>query len=326
MPDNSLSAAPENSDIQEWQCPYCEQTRQSLRELREHITESAEGDHRGVDGLKPTRDIVAYGSGGDVVERIEGVSTEPADPIEEYDKREVIINAWLAGERDPDRRAVEAISGATQQYISKLLNDIESGEIPRETWVEAIDYGLKDELEERLDEYEPEEDTEGTMSAQTTATPEEIIEDSTKKDRILAAYRANPNADKNAVADALGVSYEYVRQIYKDIDDRDFTEMQKLQEGEVNKELDEELEAAVEQRLRDAGALAGTSEEQIEDVPRESMSSAQVEGMVPASEIADVRDKIELLLEQAEYTGDEDAEFVARKGAQWLNDLLEQAE
>jgi len=36
----------------------------------------------------------------------------------------------------------------------KLLNDIESGEIPRETWVEAIVYGLKDELEERLEQYD----------------------------------------------------------------------------------------------------------------------------------------------------------------------------
>lgn len=326
MPDNSLTAAPENSEIQEWQCPYCEQTRQSLPELRDHITESSEGDHRGIDGLKPTRDIVAYGADGDVVERVEGVSTEPADPIDEYDKREIIINAWLAAERDPDRRAVEAISGATQQYVSKLLNDIESGEIPRETWVEAIVYGLKDELEERLEQYDPDEDTEDAMSAQTTATPEDIIEESTKKDRILAAYRANPNADKNAVADALGVSYEYVRQIYKDVDDRNPTEMQKLQEGEPNKELDEELEAAVEQRLRETGALAGEREEQSGAVSHESVAAEQAEGMVPASEIADVRDKVELLLEQAEYTEDAEAEFVARKGLDWLDELLEQAE
>jgi len=117
------------------------------------------------------------------------------------------------------------------------------------------------------------------MSAQTTATPEDIIEESTKKDRILAAYRANPNADKNAVADALGVSYEYVRQIYKDVDDRNPTEMQKLQEGEPNKELDEELEAAVEQRLRETGALEpARREEQSGAVSHESVAGNRPKG------------------------------------------------
>lgn len=327
MSNNPLSAAPDNSDIQEWMCPYCEQTRQSLPELRDHITESTEGEHRGIDGLKPTRDIVAYGTDGNEAERVEGVSTEPADPIDEYDKREIIINAWLAAERDPDREAIEAISGASQQYVSRLLNELESGEIPRETYIEVLDYGLREELEERLEDFDPEDDTENTpMSSQTTATPEEIIAESTKKDRILAAYRANPNADKNAVADALDVSYEYVRQIYKDIDDRDFPEMQKLQEGEANKELEEGLEAAVEQRLLEAGALAGEREEQSEAVSRDRTSAEQVEGMVAAEDIADVRDKVDLLLEQAEHTGNADAEFATRKTIEWLDELLDQAE
>ncbi|WP_312908181.1 hypothetical protein [Natronosalvus caseinilyticus] len=326
MSNNPLSAAPENSDIQEWACPYCEQTRQFLPEIRDHITESTEGEHRGVDGLKPTRDIVAYGTDGEEVERIEGVPTEPADPLESYSKQEIIINSWLAADRDPDRKAVEAISGSTQQYVSKLLNDLESGEIPRETYIEVLDYGLKNELEERLEEYDP-EDTENTsMSAQTTATPEDIIDNSTKKERIIAAHRVSPSAEKNAVADALGVSYEYVRQIFNDIEDREPDEWQKLREGDLEEDPDPELKDAVEQRLREAGALAGEREERSEAASREAVSSAQVEGMVPASEIADVRDKIELLLEQAEYTGDEDAEFVARKGLQWIDDLLEQAE
>lgn len=327
MNNNPLSASPDNDEIQEWMCPYCEQTRQSLPEIREHITESTEGDHRGIDGLKPTRDIVAYGTDGNVAERVEGVSTEPADPLDSYSKQEIIINAWLAAEHDPDRKAVEAISGATQQYVSKLLNDLESGEIPRETYIEVLDYGLREELEERLEDFDSEDDTENTpMSAQTTATPEDIIEESTKKDRILAAYRTSPNADKNAVADALDVSYEYVRQIYKDIDDRKPTEMQKLQEGEPNKELDDELEAAVEQRLNQAGALAGERDEQEEAVSRERASAEQVEGMVPASEIDAVLEKLELLQEQAEYTENGDAEFVARKTIEWLDELIEQAE
>lgn len=309
-------------------CPYCEQTRQSLPEIRDHITESTEGDHRGIDGLKPTRDLVAYGTGGDVVERVEGVSTEPADPLDSYSKQEIIINAWLAAERDPDRKAVEAISGASQQYVSRLLNELESGEIPRTTYIEVLDYGLREELEERLEQYEPEEHTENTMSAQTTATPEEIIEASTKKDRIIAAHRVSPSAEKNTVADALDVSYEYVRQIFNDIEKRrDPEDWKKLREGDLEEDPDPELRDAVEQRLIDAGALSGQEErESRENVSRERASAGQVEGMVPASEIDAVLEKVELLREQAEYTGDGDAEFVAKKTREWLGELIEQAE
>lgn len=309
-------------------CPYCEQTRQSLPDIRDHITESTEGEHRGIDGLKPTRDIAAYGTGGEVVDSVEGVSTEPADSIDEYDKREIIINSWLAADRDPDRRAVEAISGATQQYVSKLLNDIESGEIPRETWVEAIDYGLKDELEERLEQYEPEEDTENTpMSAQTATTPEEIIAESTKKNRIIAAHRVSPSAEKNTVADALDVSYEYVRQIFNDIEKRDAKDWKKLREGDLKEDPEPELRDAVEQRLLDAGALAGQEDQgSRRSVSRERTSAGQVEGMVAAEDIADVRDKVELLLEQAEHTGNADTEFATQKTIEWLDELLEQAE
>lgn len=327
MSNNPLSAAPD-TDIQEWMCPYCEQTRQSLQEIRDHITESTEGEHRGIDGLKPTRDIVAYGTDGNEAERVEGVSTEPADPIDEYDKREVIINAWLADERDPDREAIEAISGASQQYVSRLLNELESGEIPRETYIEVLDYGLREELEERLEDFDPKDDTENTpMSAQTTATPGDIIEASTKKDRIIAAHRVSPSAEKNTVADALNVSYEYVRQIFNDIEKRDPEDWKKLRDGDLEEDPEPELRDAVEQRLLDAGALAGPEErESRESVSRERASAEQVEGMVPASEIDDVLEKLELLQEQAEYTENGDSEFVARKTIEWLDDLIKQAE
>lgn len=325
MSNNPVSAAPD-TDIQEWVCPYCEQTRQSLSKVRAHITESMEGKHRGIDGLKPTRDIVAYGTGGEVVDRVEGVSTEPADPLDSYSKQEIIINAWLAGDRDPNRKAVEAISDSTQQYVSRLLNELNSGEIPRETWVEAIDYGLREELEERLEDFELEDNTENTMNTQNTATPEDIIAESTKKNRIIAAHRVSPSAEKSTVADALGVSYEYVRQIFNDIEKRDPEDWRKLREGDLEEDPDPELRDAVEQQLLDAGALAGASEGRSEVVSRKQASAELAEGMVAAEDIADMRDKVELLLEQAEHTGNADAEFATKKTIEWLDELLEQAD
>ncbi|MFA9517285.1 hypothetical protein ACERIT_08725 [Halopenitus sp. H-Gu1] len=326
MNNKPLSANPDTDKISEWKCPYCEHTRQSLPEIRDHITESTEGEHRGVDGLKPTRDIVAYGTDGEVVERIEGVSTEPADPLDSYSKQEIIINAWLAAERDPDRRAVEAISDASQQYVSRLLNELESGEIPRETYIEVLDYGLKSELEERLEEYEQEGEEGQTMSTEAL-TAKDIVEDTPKKELIIAAHHVvSDNAAKKDIADALDASYEYVRQIFNDIEDRDPENWEKLREGDLEEEPSESVKNAVRERLRQAGVATtdGGMDELREAAVSESHPSAS--GTVPASEIDAVLEKLELLQEQAEYTENGDAEFVAKKCIEWLDDLRSQAE
>lgn len=330
MPSNQeRSASPDN--IAKWQCPYCGQTRQNLRDLRDHITKSTAEDHQGVDGLKPTRDIIAYGTNGEEVDRVEAVSTGPADPIEEYDKREIIINAWVSAD-DPDRSAVEAISGASQQYVSRLINQLDSGEIPRETWIEALDYGLRDELAERLTNYEekPEAPEEDTVSAQETA--DDIVDESSKKDRIIAAYRVSPSINKNDAADALDVSYEYVRQIFKDIEDRAPSEWKKLREGDLDQDLSPDLLNAVEMRLRETGAEtprkedAGETETESPPEWEQQKLTASVSGTVAAADVQEIRERMDLLLEQAEYTESSDAEFVARKGLEWIDELLESAE
>jgi len=323
MSNNPLPASPENDEISEWECPYCEQTRQTLPELREHITESTEGDHHGVDGLKPTRDLVAFGPGGQEIERVEGVSTEPADPIDQYDKRELIINAWLAGERDPDRQAVEGISGASQQYISRVINELESGDIPRDTWVEAIDYGLIDELEERLEDYEHQENT---MNAELQMA-EDVLDETPKKQQIIAAHDvAGEGASKKAVAEALDASYEYVRQIFNDIEERSPEEWEKLREGDLDEEISTHVKGAVSERLSRAGVETGESK--LDELREEAYSEEMIpEGKaVPVEEIVRVRERIELLYEQAEYTGDQEAQFVAQKGLSWLDELIEKSE
>lgn len=317
----------DQKEIAEWQCPYCDQTRQSLPEIREHITETTSGEHRGVDGLKPTEDIVAYGPNGDVIERVEGVSTEPADPLEDYDKREIILNAWLAADEDPDREAVEAISGASQQYVSRLLGELDSGEIARDTYIEILDYGLREELEKRLKEYTPEPADNDTMTPEAL-TAKEVLEEASKKELILAAHDvAAEDASKKAIAEALDVSYEYVRQIYKDIEDRDPGDWQKLREKDVEGELPLQLKDSVRERLRQAD-INTEGDSEVDELQEAAFSepAPSASGSVSVSEIARVRERVGLLYEQAQFTGDEEAEFVARKTIDWLDELLDQDE
>jgi len=265
---------------------------------------------------------VAYGPDGQEVERVEAVSTEPADPLEEYDKRELIINSWLAGERDPDRSAVEEISRASQQYVSRVINELESGNIPRETWVEEIDYGLIGELEERLEDYNHQD----TMNAELQTT-EDILEETPKKQQIIAAHDvAADGASKKAVAEALDVSYEYVRQIFNDIEERSPEEWEKLREGDLEEEIAQNVKEAVSERLRRAGVE--TVESDLDELREETVSEEMIlEGRaVPVEEVVRVRERIELLREQAEFTDDQEALFVAEKGLSWLDELIEQAE
>jgi len=320
---DQITGESRTSEISEWVCPYCDQTRQSAKEIREHITESTDGSHRGVDGLKPTEAVLAYGTDGSVVDRIEGVSTEPADPIEDYDKREIIINAWLAAERDPDVDAVTAISGATRQYVTDLIRQLDAGEIRRETYIEVLDYGLIGELEERLENYES-EDT--TMSTELKSAAD-IVEETPKKRQIIAAHEvAADSASMKDIANALDSSYEYVRQIFNDIEEPSPEEWEKLREGDLEEELSLNVKEAVSERLRRAGVE--TVESELDKLREDAVSEELIpqSGAVPVKEIVRVRERIELLREQAEFTDDQEALFVAEKGLSWLDELIEQAE
>lgn len=172
------------------------------------------------------------------------------------------------------------------------------------------------------------------MSTQETST-EDIIKGSSKKDRIIAAHRLSPTIDKKAAADALNVSYEYVRQIFNDIESRTPDEWRKLREGDLDDDSPPELVDAVETRLREAEIMTARTEE---PAGSESVSKhggpekqkdeppASASRSIPAEDVQAVRAQMELLLEQAEYTGNSDAEFVARKSIEWLEGLLEMSQ
>ncbi|WP_436344005.1 hypothetical protein [Natronorubrum sp. FCH18a] len=111
------------------------------------------------------------------------------------------------------------------------------------------------------------------------------------------------------------------------IEGRTSDQWQKLQTGELDEDPDPELVDAVEDRLREEGVLAGGSDatEQVDLSGAVSPPSASTTGSVSVEDVMEVREKLELLLEQAEYTDDQRAEFVAKKGIEWIDGLVESA-
>ena len=169
------------------------------------------------------------------------------------------------------------------------------------------------------------------MSAQSST--EEIIGESTKKDRIIAAYRVAPDVDKKAAADALDVSYEYIRQIFKDISDRQPERWQKLREGDLDQDFSQELLDAVETRLKGIEGAAYEGHQETEEPKRPVRDQEQTDevptdasGNIAAENVLAAREQLALLLEQAQYTENADAEFVAKKGIELLDELLEASE
>ena len=110
----------------EWQCPYCDTTQSTRRDLQNHITNSAEGEHEGISGESPDRDIVAVdpdtGEELDRHERADVVRPSEA-PLEGVSKRKQVVYAWLAGNREERPGAYAQITEADRDYCSNSRAD-----------------------------------------------------------------------------------------------------------------------------------------------------------------------------------------------------------
>jgi len=95
-PKKGMSASP--GEV-EWQCPYCDFAADVLSDVRDHITESVGGEHEGVSGESPDRDIVGVdpdsGEEIDVVEATDVVRPEESDcGVEGVPNKDVILTAF----------------------------------------------------------------------------------------------------------------------------------------------------------------------------------------------------------------------------------------
>lgn len=93
-----------------------------------------------------------------------------------------------------------------------------------------------------------------------------------------------------------------------------------------------ELLDAVETRLREESVLAGGSGGTGEGVEEQERTSSRPARPASATEtpsverIQDVQEQMQLLLEQAQYTENTEAEFVANKGIELLDELAARTE
>lgn len=253
---------PDSGAVVEWACPYCSHTRQSVKELRQHITSSADDAHMGENGWSVQDDLVGYNESGDVARVIEGFEPVNENPEEEQRgfKKKQIVNAWLARPFDADVDAINAVSKASRQYVYTLLRQLNEDELTDEEVAELHDPDLEEELGEEIDEFlatqteSPADQTtekKPTMSTeQTIETPDEL-KDHPKKELIHNAYMLAPDVAHNDVAEVIGSSREYVRRTFKQIEDGD------VDTADVEANYDEGVQRMLWQSLEAMGALEG---------------------------------------------------------------------
>lgn len=333
-----------------WQCPYCDETHPTLREIQSHITESASGDHEGVGGESPGEDIVAVDpKSGEEVDRYESTDVvHPSDvPFQNISKRKQIVYAWLANGREEDSDAIATVTGAHRDYVVQVLGQIRRDAITRDYWADDLDHQLLSVLENQLDGYELEAADSETMSTQQQPEDDQVSEDEQASEEVeevsaktivintydLTGEDINRKAAWKALTDAnlLDVGYEYFRRTFKACIDEEISD-QEMEEA-TNKQVTSVIEPVLVQH-----GVLGAEEIEREEPEHVDQTGTGVdtasdtrEGAISVEEVRHVRDQIELLHEESEAlleveksVGSRRAEFISSKTIELLDELLKE--
>lgn len=260
------SSEPTSGDVVEWQCPYCEQTRQTPHEIRDHITTSTTGDHMGTTGWSAPDDIIGYDANKNIARVIEGFTptTTPQDAQQERGwKKKQVVNAWLAR---PPHADVDAVKHAidnrddnhdsiSRQYVYKLLRDLHNDEFAEGEIVDLRDTDLETELGEKIDTFHK-QSTQITMSAENQTEKETDAQTEDNKisvprgEGVTYFYNAllmAPDIDYKVLPKVLSTGKEYARR-----------ELKKVRDGTVSaSEVEAEFDEYIQQEMMDALQMIG---------------------------------------------------------------------
>lgn len=235
--------------VVEWQCPYCDQTRSEVTQIRDHITQSTEGEHMGINGWSAPDDIVGYTASGDVARVIEGFepTVSEEDQKERGWKKKQVINAWLARFEKADVDAVTAVTDASRQYVYSLLRDIHNDEFDDQEIVELQDEEFKETLGAELDKFHEQQ----TQSMSAQPHPEEESEENQislkrgeGREYLYNTLLLAPEIDHKVPPKVLDLSEEYARGVFKDVREGE-TSVEEVEEA-ANEHVQQELQSALE--------------------------------------------------------------------------------
>lgn len=168
------------------------------------------------------------------------------------------------------------------------------------------------------------------------------MESATAKEIILNVYHLVDDPEEvnrkqawQALQDTniLDTGYEHFRRTFASAIDGDITQ------NEINNAVEDHIQSAIDPVLRQEGVIGDIPEsaaeeiQQREETSETSASRARNTG-VSVQDLQDVRDRVHLLREQAEFEaeqgqttrGDRKAEFMAQKVEEWLDELIENSQ
>jgi hypothetical protein len=252
--NNNLSASPTWDDIGQqiedndtnqpeptitWHCPYCNHTDTELSEVRDHITRSIENEHQGVSGRSPDKKIIGTNPDGETVQQIEGIDSRPDEDhhLDHGEKKKLIINAWLANDKNRDNKAFSNILPVSETYIQRVTKQLDTGDITTDEYRDELDWEIRDELEERLETYY--ETNEPEMSLTTSDTDDDELEHGTKKQQIINAWLLDSDLNYSDLDDVLPAHREYIGKTFRQLNAGDIPTEEI--EAAANREFQTEL-------------------------------------------------------------------------------------
>lgn len=321
------------SPSEQWHCPYCDKSGQTLREIQTHITDSTEGDHEGISGETPDQDIIATNENGDqvdVYEKSEVVRPQDAT-LQNVSQRKQVTAAWVVSDdNDIDVDTLAAITDADREYARQILGQIDRGEINREYRAD-LDEQLKNVMRKRIAKHQTNSNRENTDNM-ATSQPQENMENISSvnaKTIILNTYdllgddlTRKPAWKALKEAGIIDTGYEYFRRTYKEAIDGE------ISQADISEAVDEQIQSTIESVLArndvietasdidDATANTDSTNEEAVDTtgarskiasesndPSASRQVSTVKGGVAVEDLRVIRDRLELLREQAAFEG-----------------------
>lgn len=264
--DDDVEEHTDNDSTLTWHCPYCNYTNTDLPNVRNHITDTIEGDHEGVSGWSPDEDIIATNDDGDEVRRIEGAGERPDEDhhLDHGEKRTLIINAWLENDQERDTQAFASILPASEQYIQRITKQLETGEIDEDEYRAEMDWDIRHELADRLENYYDQQNT--SMSLSTNDDGE--VEHGSKKQQIINAWLLDDTLNYTDLADVLPANEQYIGRVFRNLDAGD------IDNDEIEDAADKPFQVELMNALHDNNVnVTGTPTTSIDDIDVEETDS-----------------------------------------------------
>lgn len=234
---------------------------------------STDGDHEGKSRWIPDKDILEKRKRGGCKPNRRYRNQRPNRQTRGSKQKAQILNAWLERDRNPDINAITSTLNVSGSYARRITEQQDSGEFTEDERAEMMDWDIRRELRDRIEQHEPTDKDTDTEPSMSTTTTDSDLERGEKKHQIINAYLLDETISPADLDDVLPASYEYIRRELKKLKDREYSD------DTIDEERDEDTQQELREKLEQEGIELNTNTTPTEsgsDTPDEAESEGDI--------------------------------------------------